>query len=66
MRIYRVHKLIGNRKADYALDIDGKSCSLRMIIKPDDNEEGDVKSNLIDYYTSVTVITIEEISSHYE
>lgn len=67
MLIYRLHELKGKRNGTYALDVDGKSCPLRMIIKPDDSSENeDVKSNLIDYYTSVTVIKIEEISNHYE
>lgn len=66
IQIYRIHELSGKRSGTYALDVDGKSCPLRMIIKPEVNEQSSKKANIVDYYTSICVITIREISNHYE
>lgn len=61
-RPFRFHKLIGNKNGFYAIDIDGKRSSYRMIIKFDeyDNEQIFGDPNKIE------VIQIKEVSKHYE
>lgn len=59
---YRFHSLNGNRKGQYALDIDGKNSPYRLIVCFD--EEND--SNVFSEPTSIKVIQVEEVSKHYE
>lgn len=64
MRIYNLHGLIGNRAGEYALDIKGRSSSYRLIIVPLNGNSN--KEDLTMFYTSISIIRIEEVSKHYE
>lgn len=59
---YNFHKLSGRRKGQYALDIDGRSSSYRLIVCFDKNCEPDIFSKP----SSIKVIQVEEVSKHYE
>lgn len=62
MKTYRFHKLKGNLTGLYAMDIDGRRNSYRLIVSFDNVDFDDVFSNAI----SIEVVTIEEVSKHYE
>lgn len=69
LMIYNLHKLSGNRKGLFALDIDGRASSYRLIIQPLDEAEAptiDSGNNLVSFYRSIKIIRIEEVSKHYE
>lgn len=65
LQIYHVHKLGGNRKNEFALDIDGRKSEYRLIICPL-NQAKTVGDDLIRYYRGIEIISIEEVSKHYE
>lgn len=69
LKIYKLHKLVGNLKGFYALDVDGRSSSYRLIIQPlnDSNEVIMNNENLEirKFYQSINIIKIEEVSKHY-
>nr|WP_125713619.1 type II toxin-antitoxin system RelE/ParE family toxin [Companilactobacillus kedongensis] len=69
LRIYKLHKLAGNRKNYYALDIDGRFSSYRLIIQPLDKNDtvivNDKNLNLKLFYSSINIIKVEEVSNHY-
>ncbi|CYW15250.1 TPA: type II toxin-antitoxin system RelE/ParE family toxin [Streptococcus suis] len=57
---YRFHDLKGEREGEYALDIDGRRGSYRLIVCFD-KEKDSVFSNA----QSIRIIQIEEVSNHY-
>jgi Plasmid maintenance system killer protein. len=69
LRIYKLHKLVGNLKGLYALDIDGRSSSYRLVIQPLNNSNEIIMNNenleIRQFYRSVNIIKIEEVSKHY-
>lgn len=59
---FNFHDLKGKRKGQYAIDIDGRSSSYRIILKP-------IVSDVSDIYViakSVEIILVWEVSKHYE
>lgn len=58
---YNFHALKGGREGQYALDIDGRRSSYRLIITFDSVSKEDVFTNRI----SIEEIKIEEVSNHY-
>jgi len=60
--IYHFHKLQGNLDGFYAMDIDGRSKSYRLIVTFEDYGTEQVFNNSI----SIVQIQIEEVSKHYE
>nr|WP_281273216.1 type II toxin-antitoxin system RelE/ParE family toxin [Companilactobacillus insicii] len=69
LRIYKVHKLTGNRNNHYALDIDGRASSYRLIIQPIDLDNEVVINrenlNIQLFYSSINIVRVEEVSKHY-
>ncbi|MFC6176233.1 hypothetical protein ACFQAV_05245 [Companilactobacillus huachuanensis] len=69
LRIFRIHKLIGDRKNYYALDIDGRSSGYRLIIQPIGVNGETIANNenleLRFFYSSINIIEVEEVSKHY-
>lgn len=59
---YNFHNLHGNRKGQYAVDIDGRKSKYRLIVCFDGYDESEIFSNA----TSIEVIQVEEVSKHYE
>lgn len=59
---YRFHDLKGNKRGLYAMDIDGRRGSYRLIVKFD----GQDNENLFSDSSSIEIIQIEEVSNHYE
>lgn len=57
---YHFHDLKGDREGEYALDIDGRRGSCRLIVCFDE-EKDTVFSNA----QSIRIIQIEEVSNHY-
>lgn len=49
----------------YSLDIGGRKSSYRLIIAPIDATIEE-KTNLVEFYSHVEIIRIEEVSKHYE
>ncbi|OQQ77638.1 hypothetical protein BUE87_01405 [Ligilactobacillus salivarius] len=67
--IYNLHKLVGDRSGNYALDIGERRAGYRLIIKPldeDSNQKMNLNDNLIEFYSSIEIVRIEEVSKHYE
>ncbi|WP_338146877.1 type II toxin-antitoxin system RelE/ParE family toxin [Ligilactobacillus agilis] len=67
--IYNLHKLVGDRSGNYALDIGGRRAGYRLIIKPlneDNNQKMNLNDNLIEFYSNIEIVRIEEVSKHYE
>lgn len=65
--IYNLHKLVGDRSGNYALDIGGRRAGYRLIIKPlNENKKMNLNNNLIEFYSSIEIVRIEEVSKHYE
>lgn len=68
LQIYHLHKLVGNRQHQYALDIDGRHNSYRLLVQPV-NIDGEVVINkgedLLQFYGNIRIIKIEEVSKHY-
>lgn len=59
---YRFHSLKGNLQGHYALDIDGRRSSYRLIVSFDEEDNEQIFINSIE----ITDIRIEEVSKHYE
>lgn len=59
---YHFHALKGKRKGQYALDIDGRRSSYRLIVGFCDYNPKTVFSDA----ASIEIIQIEEVSNHYE
>lgn len=59
---FHFHNLKGDKKGEYAIDIDGRLASYRMILKFDgyDNEQ------IFGIPKTIEVIQIKEVSNHYE
>ncbi|APX71723.1 type II toxin-antitoxin system RelE/ParE family toxin [Companilactobacillus allii] len=60
--VYHFHKLKGNMDGFYAMDIDGRSKSYRLIVTFDDYNVDQVFNDSI----LIVQIRIEEVSKHYE
>lgn len=60
--IYHFHPLIGKRGGQFAIDIDGRKSSYRLIASFDDISSKDVFSQA----NKINIIRIEEVSKHYE
>lgn len=61
-RPFNFHDLKGNRKGQYAIDIDSRRSSYRLILKS-------MEESLTDVYASaklVKIILVWEVSKHYE
>lgn len=59
---FHFHKLTGKREGQYAIDIDGRRSSYRIILKP-------IEEDVSDIYVvakSVEIIVVWEVSKHYE
>lgn len=65
MQIYKMHALRGKMEGLYSLDIGGRKSSYRLIIAPIDATIEE-KTNLVEFYSHVEIIRIEEVSKHYE
>lgn len=65
----RIHGLTGNRQGQYALDIDGRANSYRLIILLLDDEENTVTNiandSVASFYSKIQIVQIEEVSKHY-
>ena len=61
-RLYRFHDLKGDRNGTYALDIDGRRSSYRLLVEFKDVSKADVFANA----TKITIIGLKEVSKHYE
>lgn len=59
---YHFHNLKGSKKGFYAMDIDGRRSSYRLVVKFTDYSNEQIFSDA----TSIEVIEIEEVSNHYE
>ena len=59
---YHFHNLKGEFQGYYALDIDGRRSSYRLIVSFDEEENEQIFINSIE----ITDIRIEEVSKHYE
>lgn len=56
------HDLKGKRKGQYAIDIDGRRSSYRLILKPMNENSTDIYANA----KSIEIIMVWEVSKHYE
>lgn len=66
MRIYHLHKLIGDRKGTYALDI-GRKLGYRLIVIPlDENGKCFINKDSNEVYKLVKIVGVEEVSNHYD
>ena len=69
LRNRHIHKLSGNRQGQYALDIEGRASSYRLLVQLlDENEKVAVNIDNIDiasFYGKIQIIQIEEVSNHY-
>lgn len=59
---YNFHDLKGKKKSLYAMDIDGRRSSYRLIVTFDDCSNAKVFNESL----SIQAIEIEEVSKHYE
>lgn len=62
------HKLEGKNEIYWAIDVNGRKCSLRIILAPLD-EVGNIvipDSNFATNCISLNIILIKEVSNHYE
>ena len=60
--MYHFHDLKGNREGQYAMDIDGRRGSYRLIVCFHDVDKETIFSNA----SSIEIIQIEEVSNHYD
>lgn len=60
--VYRFHDLKGNKQNLYALDVDGRRGSYRLIVTFDNYSKEQVFTQSV----SIVAIEIEEVSKHYE
>lgn len=58
---YHFHDLKGNRDGQYALDIDGRHSSYRLIVCFNEDKE-----TVFSKMSSIEIIQIEEVSKHYD
>lgn len=69
LRNRHIHKLSGKRQGQYALDIEGRAKSYRLLILLlDDDERVAVNienDSVIGFYSRIQIIQIEEVSNHY-
>lgn len=66
MKRYHLHRLKGNLKKLYALDL-GRTSGYRLIIVPlDDNENEWKESDVNRIYRSTKITIVKEVSNHYE
>ncbi|GAP02372.1 hypothetical protein FPFC_012520 [Fructobacillus pseudoficulneus] len=56
------HSLRGTLKEYYAMDIDGRHSSYRLIVKFDEQSQSDIVSEA----AAIHVISLKEVSNHYE
>jgi len=65
---FHAHKLEGDKKNYWSLDVKGRKCSWRIIVAPLDEEENIVVPNneFFKVCQALKVILIEEVSKHYE
>lgn len=61
-RSFAFHKLKGNRNGQYAIDVDGRRSSYRIILELKDNEVADVYA----IAKTIKIIKIMGVSKHYE
>lgn len=61
-RLYNFHNLKGTLEGRYAIDIDGRRSSYRLIVL----FEGFSKNEVFNNPKSIQVINVEEVSKHYE
>ncbi|WP_334333469.1 type II toxin-antitoxin system RelE/ParE family toxin [Companilactobacillus sp. HBUAS59544] len=59
---YKFHKLKGDKEGLYALDIDGRKSSYRLLVAFD----GMTSEYIFEEAISIVSIQIEEVSKHYE
>lgn len=59
---FNFHDLKGKRKGEYAIDIDGRKSSYRIILKLMSED----KSDIYTIAKSVQIILVWEVSKHYE
>lgn len=59
---FHFHDLKGNRKGQYAIDVDGRRSGYRIVLKPIDEDITDVFS----VAKSVKIILVWEVGNHYE
>ncbi|NLX75723.1 MAG: hypothetical protein GXZ13_07885 [Synergistaceae bacterium] len=59
---FHFHNLKGDRKGEYAIDINGRRSSYRLIIKPIDEDVPDIFASA----KSIEIIMVWEVSKHYE
>lgn len=59
---YNFHKSKGNREGIYALDIDGRRSSYRLLVTFEDM----TSEHIFEEAISIVSIQIEEVSKHYE
>ncbi len=57
----RFHKLKGNYKGFYAVDIAGKKCSYRLLLSFDESD-----TDVFPHAKTITLVQVEEVSNHYE
>lgn len=60
--VYHFHPLVGDKKGLYAMDIDGRSKSYRLIVSFD----GYNTKQVFVEFVSIFEIKVEEVSKHYE
>lgn len=56
------HALTGDKKGLYAMDIDGRRSSYRLIVTFD----GFSNMEIFEQASSITIVQVEEVSNHYE
>lgn len=64
---YKVHSLKGSRKGEFAMDIDGRKSSYRLIIEPEDIIDESLNNlDFLSKCSTIKCISIQEVSNHYE
>ncbi len=59
---FNFHDLKGDRKGQYAIDIDGRRGSYRIVLKPVDESSTDIYATA----KSIKIVLVWEVSKHYE
>ena len=59
---YHFHQLKGKRQGQFALDIDGRRCSYRLIVEFREEDLEKVFPSPVE----IEILKIEEVSNHYE
>lgn len=69
LRNRHIHRLSGTRQGQYAMDIEGRANSYRLLVQLlDDNEdaaENIENVSLTLFYSKIQIVKIEEVSKHY-